>query len=211
MKTLILPILLMVLPMAVSAAPDSARAQFETFTDGLESIEARFEQTVTDGQGAVTETSSGEVFLQNPDRFRWNYEGDFPQQIVADGQHVWIHDVALEQVSRRDQATAASDSPLLVLTGRQDLDDQFDVAELGEVRGEHLLELRPRQEGAQFERILLGLSDNRLQSMVLEDAFGSRTEIRFTELVCNQPLEDDLFTFEVPEGVDVIGGEETGM
>ena len=210
MNRLISLLLITLLPLTASASADSARAQFEHFTEGLHTIEARFEQTVTDGQGMVTEQSTGEVFLRNPDQFRWNYEGDFPQQIVADGEHVWIHDVALEQVSRRDQATAASDSPLLVLTGRQNLDEQFDVAELGEVRGEHLLELRPRAEGAQFERILLGLDNNNLQSMVLEDAFGSRTEIRFTELVCNQPLEAGLFEFEAPEGIDVIGGDEPG-
>jgi len=69
-----------------------------------------------------------------------------------------------------------------------------------------LLELRPRQAETEFERILLGLQSDELRKMTMEDAFGLRTEIRFSGLQRNTTLESDLFSFTPPEGVDVIGG-----
>ena len=57
----------------------------------------------------------------------------------------------------------------------------------------------------QFERVLLGLADDTPVLMVIEDAFGLRTEIRFSSVVRNPELHADLFRFEPPEGADVIG------
>ena len=95
------------------APAPTARGQLERFSAGLETLRARFEQQVVSNDGAVDEVTGGEVWLQRPQRFRWEYGGDFPQLVVADGQRVWIYDVALEQVTVEDQNAAAADSPVL--------------------------------------------------------------------------------------------------
>jgi outer membrane lipoprotein carrier protein len=41
--------------------------------------------------------------------------------------------------------------------------------------------------------------------MILEDAFGLRTEIRFSEMRRNVDIDAGLFRFQPPEGTDVIG------
>ena len=56
-----------------------------------------------------------------------------------------------------------------------------------------------------FERILLGLRDGRLELMIMEDAFGLRTELRFRDMERNPQLDESLFSFEPPAGVDLIG------
>jgi outer membrane lipoprotein carrier protein len=56
--------------------------------------------------------------------------------------------------------------------------------------------------------MLVGLSDGQLQMLAMEDAFGMRTEIRFTEMQKNPSLETTLFQFTPPEGVDVIGADD---
>ena len=56
-----------------------------------------------------------------------------------------------------------------------------------------------------FDRILLGLRDDSLQLMVMEDAFGLRTEISFGEVNRNSELDPGLFKFIPPESADVIG------
>ena len=38
--------------------------------------------------------------------------------------------------------------------------------------------------------------------MILEDAFGLRTEIRFHDVQRNPPLDASLFSFEPPVGVE---------
>jgi len=185
--------------------PGSARAQLDRFSTGLETLHARFEQQVIGSDGAVQDGSSGDVWLRRPQQFRWAYGGDFPELIVADGTTVWIYDQTLEQVTVREQSAAAADSPLMLLTDTGRLDEQFEVREAGDAFELQLLELRARSADTDFERVLLGLRDDTLMLMILEDAFGLRTEIRFHDVQRNPVLDASLFSFEPPGGVDVIG------
>jgi len=153
----------------------------------------------------VQDSSSGQVWLSRPQRFRWEYGGEFPEIVVADGKRIWIYDVTLEQVTVKDQSSAAADSPLTLLTDPSRLDEQFEVREAGDASGLQLLELRARSMDTDFERILLGLGADGLDLMIMEDAFGLRTELRFQEVKRNPVLDAKLFTFEPPDGVDVIG------
>lgn len=187
------------------APPGSARAQLNTFSTGLEALHARFEQQVVSTDGAVSDRSSGEVWLQRPQRFRWEYGGDFPEVVVADGERLWIYDEALEQVTVEDQSAGELASPLTLLTDPGRLDEQFAVSEAGEADGLHLLELRAHSAESDFERILLGLRDNALELMIMEDAFGLRTELHFRDVERNPNVDPARFTFTPPEGVDVIG------
>lgn len=187
------------------APPGSAREQLNRFSAGLETLQARFDQRVISNDGSVQDSSEGQVWLSRPQRFRWEYGGDFPEVVVADGARVWIYDVTLEQVTVRDQSSAATDSPLTLLTDPGRLDAQFEVREAGDAEGMQLLELRARSAETDFERILLGLRANGLELMIMEDTFGLRTELRFHEVRRNPPLDASLFSFEPPAGVDLIG------
>lgn len=188
-----------------AAQSGPARTQLERFSDGLESLHAQFEQKVISTDGSVQDGSSGEVWLSRPGLFRWQYGGDFPELVVADGSKIWIYDEMLEQVTVKDQSRATANSPLTLLTDPGQLDEQFEVRELGEDEEVFLLELRARSEETEFERILLGLRDNTLLLMVMEDAFGLRTEVRFNQIRRNPDLRQDLFTFQPPESADIIG------
>ena len=67
------------------AAGQSAREQLERFSAGLETLHAHFDQQVISNDGAVQDSSSGQVWLSRPQRFRWAYGGEFPEVVVADG------------------------------------------------------------------------------------------------------------------------------
>ena len=108
----------------------------------------------------------------------------------------------------KNQSDEASNSPLALLTGDQALDSQFQVRDVGYSDDVALLELKSHSAESEFERILLGLSEDRLVMMIMEDAFGLRTELRFEQMLRNPPLDDDLFHFEPPPGTDVIGALE---
>ena len=193
----------------LSAQSGPARAELEQFTQGLQSLDARFDQQVINPDGAIEASSDGQVWLRRPAQFRWEYGGDFPELVVADGSTVWLYDESLEQVTVRSQSNLSADTPLTLLTDLSRLDDQFEVRELGDDSGMQLLQLVSRNPDAEFESILLGMRGGVLELMAMEDAFGLRTEIRFREIRRNQVLADDLFRFEIPEGTDVIG-ELTG-
>lgn len=205
--TRLVPLAFMALLLSLSAQaqPGPARAELERFSQDLDSLRARFEQKIINQEGMVEADSEGQLWLQRPGKFRWEYGGDFPEQVVADGTTIWLYDEMLEQVTIRDQSSLSSDTPLTLLTDLKRLDEQFEVRELGSGGEMQILELRARSAEAEFERVLLGLQDGVLILMAMEDAFGLRTEIRFHDIERNLTLEASLFQFEIPPGTDVIG------
>ncbi|MDX1461143.1 MAG: outer membrane lipoprotein chaperone LolA [Xanthomonadales bacterium] len=194
-----------VLVVPAAANPGEARASLEAFANGLDDLHARFTQVVIDPEGSIESEGRGEVWMQTPNRFRWRYDGDFPELIVADGERVWQYDEMLEQVTVRTQSAEAADSPLLLLSDLAALEQQFTITELGEWQEALMLSLEPVSEEREFERVLLGFREGEIALMGLEDAFGIRTELRFESVSRNPGLEDGLFAFELPPGADVIG------
>ncbi|MCB1757980.1 MAG: outer-membrane lipoprotein carrier protein LolA, partial [Gammaproteobacteria bacterium] len=56
-----------------------------------------------------------------------------------------------------------------------------------------------------FEAVFMGLNKTGLVAMELRDNFGQATQIKFSASVVNQPVDESLFQFSPPEGVDVVG------
>jgi len=194
---------------AFADAYGPARSELEKFSNGLETLQVDFTQVVKSQDGSIQDKTYGNAWLQSPDKLRWVYAGDFPEIIVADGLDVWIYDEALEQVTIKPQSNQVADTPLLILTDISQLDKEFLVAELGDFEDMFLLELRSRDEESQFERILIGMDASGIRMMIMEDAFGQRTEIHFSNIVRNADLAADVFSFTPPEGTDVVGQATT--
>jgi outer membrane lipoprotein carrier protein len=200
-------ILLATLLASVVVANNSgpARAELEGFTSDLKNFKADFTQTVKSQDGRVQDETRGQVWLQNPDKLRWVYSGDFPEVIVADGLNIWIYDESLDQVTVKPQSEDAADSPLMLLADVSKLDEQFKVTELGDFDEMFLLELRSLDTESEFERILIGLDSTGIRMMAMEDAFGQRTEIQFANTSKNAQLDPQLFTFQPPASADLVG------
>jgi outer membrane lipoprotein carrier protein len=190
---------------AIQEAAGPARTLLDGFSSDLESLQLQFTQVVKTQDGRIQDQTGGYATLQNPDKLYWVYESDFPEIIVANGEVVWIYDEALDQATVRPQSSSVSDTPLMILTDVSQLDDQFVVTEVGDFETMQLLELRSRNEESEFERILLGLDEEGIKMMVMEDAYGQRTEIRFSDIVKNAEIDAGIFKFTPPDGVDVVG------
>jgi len=50
----------------------------------------------------------------------------------------------------------------------------------------------------------LSFTSSRLDSIVVEARNGQRTVWRFVNVVLNPQIEDEVFQFEIPEGIEVI-------
>lgn len=193
----------LLLATGASAAPSAARTQLDRFSAGLDTLSGKFEQTSrADGEG---EASSGTLALKAPRLFRWDYLDPFEQRIVADGDHVWVYDIDLEQVSVRPQSFDEASSPLAVLMDLKQLDAEFQVADGGHGEGMDWLVLKPKGKEPQFKEARLGFASDRLQAMRVVDNFEGRIDYRFSDWQRNQALPAKHFVFQVPEGVDVIG------
>lgn len=182
----------------------------KAFSGGLETLQGRFEQEVYDAEGVLKERSHGTIALSAPRQFRWDYLGDFPQTIVADGDRVWVYDPELEQASVRLQSHEEESSPLAALIDPEVLQKQFFVSVQPATDGSDEVELSPRKGGeAGFSKARLKLRKGELLEMEFTDQLQQRSLIRFSEWQRNAALAAGLFTFEPPPGVDVIGDPGT--
>ena len=182
------------------------RVLLDRFLTETQTMSANFKQTLKSSDGRLMQESTGVFYLQRPGKFRWNYNEPYPQEIVSDGEQVWIFDVDLEQVTVQKQGTGKSNTPMALLQNRQKLEDAFEIHERGSDSGLHRIELINRQADSDFDRVMLGLDNNGLRFLQLHDQFEQTTDIFFTELKSNPELDAELFEFTPPEGVDVFGG-----
>ena len=205
LRALFLAVALVTAPTAL-LAQDGAPSPIEAFRKDLDGLRGRFVQRVFDPQGNQREESSGTVALKAPRLFRWEYQQPFPQLIVADGDHVWVHDPDLEQVTVRPQSIEEQQSPLAVLIDPDGLEREFQVSDGGEEDGLRWLELTPRGEDDQgFEKARLGFRGDALVRMQLRDMLGQQTVMDFSDWRRNPNFEPDTFTFTPPPGTDVVG------
>ena len=89
----------------------SASPKFFDYLDGIESLEANFLQEIIDQDGVVLETSQGFLKIKKPNKYKWVYFSPLEQEIVSNGDKIWVHDPDLEQVVVRD--TQDSDPNIL--------------------------------------------------------------------------------------------------
>jgi len=199
-----LAVALSVLSTPASAA--AGREAIERFSENLRSLDGRFTQQVFDPQGRPVERSEGRIALRTPRQFRWEYQQPYQQSIIADGDHVWLYDPDLEQVTVRVQSHEEQGSPLAALIDPGELDRQFIVSEGEQKDGLAWIDLESRKpEDAAVSSARLAFNSEGLVKMVFEDQLGQRTEVTFSQWTRNGALPADLFRFVPPEGVDVVG------
>ena len=174
------------------------------FTRDAKTGRASFTQTVSAPDGLKKKTSSGSFEFARPDRFRFSYSKPFEQQIVADGQKVWLYDLDLNQVTVRAMSQALGATPASLLAGGA-LDKDFELSNAAPKDGLDWVQATPRQkEGATVQTLRIGFKGKALAALEIVDAFGQRSLLQFSALELNPKLPDDTFRFVPPKGADVI-------
>ena len=184
---------------------DSLKAFFQN----TDSIRADFHQIVSDSQGRKVQEVTGKVQIQRqangPGKFRWDYNKPYVQEIVGDGEKVWLFDPELNQVTVRSINNAVGSSPAALLAGDKELEKEFALKDETRQDGLEWVQATPKNKESGFERIFLGFKAGILQKMELEDSFGHKTVIEFLKLERNPKLAAQVFQFVPPGGADVVG------
>lgn len=188
----------------VGAAPPDGTARLERFFKDVHTLRAHFEQEVYNAQSELVQKASGQVVIQRPSHFRWDYDKPYHQLIVADGKTLWVYDADLSQVTVKPMATLLKDTPALLLSSDASLKDAFNIRDLGTKAGLAWVALRPKTKAGSFKEVRLGFDDKGPRMMELTDNFDQVTQLSFDHLVLNPSVDPGLFRFEPPPGVDVI-------
>ena len=197
-------ILVCMLAMPLLALADGI-ASLKKFYKETHAMRADFYQLVTDRKGQKIQEVSGQMQLQRPNKFRWDYKKPFEQQIISDGTSVWLYDPELAQVTVRELSKALGASPAALLAGEDSLDKNFKLVTAYRKGNLEWVSTNPKDSEAGFSKISLGFKGELLQEMDMIDSFGHQTRIVFSHLQQNPVIDAQAFFFKPPKGVDVVG------
>ncbi|MES2013147.1 MAG: outer membrane lipoprotein chaperone LolA [Pseudomonadota bacterium] len=192
----------LLLPLVAQADGISSLKKFYAET---RSMRADFYQIVTDKQGRKVQEVYGQMQLQRPNKFRWDYNKPFEQQIISDGKQVWLYDTELAQVTVRELGKALGSSPAALLAGEDGLDKNFKLTNAYRKDNMDWVSTNPVDSDVGFNKISLGFKADKLQEMDLVDSFGHETRIVFSKIEQNTVFDGKTFLFKPPKGVDVVG------
>lgn len=168
-------------------------------------------------------------------KFRWTYLQPTAQEIVSNGERVWVYMPENNQVIVSDAEPAAGageNNPMAFLTGLGELSRNFNIARAEPPRdadGHHVLELQPRQGTALLSRLViavdqqavaahLGASDDAagqalfpIRAITLYDVNGNSSRIAFQNVQINLDPPEETFNFTIPAGVDVVEPDPAGL
>jgi outer membrane lipoprotein carrier protein len=197
---------LLVVVATLSWAPKvQAANDLQRFFSDVQSYTAKFSQVVLDESLNTLQESSGTLWIQRPNKFRWDYDIPFEQHIVGDGKRIWVYDVELEQVTVRRLGGGLGATPALLLAGQGKLDENFLVKSLGSQGQLEWTQLIPKNKDGGYEDIRVGFENGRIRILEMIDGFGQTTRIALRDANENVKINAGKFVFEPPPGTDVVG------
>ncbi|MFI5269649.1 MAG: outer membrane lipoprotein chaperone LolA [Chloroflexota bacterium] len=193
-----------------SLAAGTGVARMQAFLKDVKTLKAGFTQVVLDANLKQMKQSTGTLLIKRPDLFRWDYAKPNAETVVADGKHLWLYDVALQQVTVKPLGETLAASPAVLLAGSNDVGKSFTVTDQGEKVGLAWVALTPKVKDSDFESVRLGFKGEDVSEMDLKDNLGNTTRISFDHIQRNPEVDDKSFRFVPPAGADVIGDTGDG-
>ena len=189
---------------AAAQGQGQAAERLNELLSAAQTITADFSQMTLSSNGASMQETQGTLEVKRPGMFRWHTNPPLEQELVSDGKKIWLYDPDLEQVTIQQLDQRMSHTPALLLSGDvSTIEESFTISwnQGGTVED---FVLQPKDNGSMFDNLRLSFRDGMLNDMQMSDPVGQRTNILFRNVNMNPQLPDSRFTFEIPEGVDVI-------
>ncbi len=209
--------ILSVVVCALFMIPFSAAAQdVETIIQAVQEeyertqdIQAAFTQIAVIKSLSKPKESQGKVYFKKPGKMRWEYTSPDQQLLVSDGTTMWFYVAEDEQVIVQNAEDAyGSRTPITFLSGMGKLQRDFYIKQLPspESRSDYKLELLPKQPQPDVAKLILTVDSTtfRIVHTAVYDPYGNTTDVYLNDIQVNTGLPDEMFLFDIPEGIDVI-------
>jgi len=189
----------------VAEDPSDTRSLYQLLSP-IKGLSAQFSQQIFNSDGDLFQISSGELTATEPNKIRWIVKQPMAQQIISDGTHLWIYDPDLEQVIIQPFVEDIAASPIALFAGNlEELDKAYSIVYLPTETPElKSYLLTPKSTGALYTTLRIDFVAQTPKALELVDSLGQTTDINLHNVLINPQLSDDLFTFEIPSGVDVV-------
>ena len=168
------------------------------------SFRGQFSQNVVDQSGNTIQAVKGYVLFKKPNFFKWVYTSPFKNQIISDGEFLYLYDPDLKQViiTRLDRLGNSSPAMLLVSDNVKNL---FNTEKFYDKNNLLWYKSLPKNKSTStFKEVLIHYDETKLNRMKILDNFDHITDITFKNIIQNEVINDAVFLFNFPEGIDVI-------
>lgn len=159
------------------------------YLNQVKTLEADFVQASPSGQIA-----KGRLFLQRPNRLRFEYDAPSPLLLVADGLWLILHDRELDQVDR----WPIEDTPLGVLVAKKvDLTRRTEVVGVAREPGILALTFRDKENPEEGSvTVIFSEPPLTLRQWRVVDSRGEATDLSIRNPRINVTMDPALFTFQ---------------
>ncbi len=191
-------------PPPVPADAVSEARRVEEALNGLKGFVASFTQTVESPGLPRPQIEKGTVYLLRPGRMRWDYDVPRGKLAVADGRRTYVYLPEERQVLVAPLDQAGTRTGISFLLGRSDLIGSFSITwGPGPEAGPRPLMLTPRTPRPEYQYLLVSTgADHLVRGLTVVDPLGSRVIYRFDRIRLVDTLDEDLFQFTPPEGIE---------
>lgn len=197
---------LLLAPAAYADALKDALKSLQERYDTTRTLTADFQQSVASKTLAGTLESKGRVSFEKPNRMRWDYAPPDTQQIIGDGETLWIYQPEDKQVIKAPISKAfQARTPINFLGGLGHVEKDFDASLDRDEPEAWVLRLLPKQDkGIGILTLTVRKTDASIAEARIEDPLGTVTKLKLSGEKRNVELAGDLFHFTPPAGVDVV-------
>ncbi|MCM2276982.1 MAG: outer membrane lipoprotein chaperone LolA [Oligoflexia bacterium] len=167
---------------------------------------ARFSQINESATLKTRKTSSGTLLVKRPDKVRWETLAPDRNLLVSDGRKFWFYTPPFDegengQVVEKKSSAVKSKLAQALLSGSFSAARDLKVKKAGD--REFVLVPKAGTAGSVKEaRVFVNPAEKLIQKVILLHRDGNRSEITLSEIELGKPLEDRLFTFQIPPNTD---------
>lgn len=194
---------------AAAASPEEVALKLQRTYEKTSSFQADFSQGTSLQQSRRQREGEGTMIIAKPGLMRWDYRKPDRQVFICDGQTMSMFFAKAEQmmvIPARDYLQSDVTYAFFVGTGDilRDFAPRFPPADYccGEPPS---LQLFPRAEHGQVDHLDVWIDDRSLvRRLRIVDHFGTVTELNFTNIRLNQPVDREVFNFTPPVGTEIV-------
>lgn len=163
---------------------------------GFSSMQADFNQTVSDVNGEVLQQAQGKVSLAKPNKLAWNVTMPEESALIADGTTIYSVDPFVEQVTLLEQQQLTQSNPLMLLVSNDP--KEWEQVSVSVDKNEYIV--RSTQENATITEIRLMFNKQGiLEQLISKDSQQQQNLVKFNDVVYNQKIPSSTFTFVASE------------
>jgi len=158
-----------------------------------------------------TQREDGSVYFKNPKSMLWEYTKPKGKKLVINSQMAWLY-LPAEKVAYRQKSESIFQSKFLInfFAGTGKLKDDFIIKyaepKATDKEDNYLLVLSPKEKTAACNSVRMTVDRNNsyILQISFDDIMGNSTTLKFSNIAINTGLEQKMFQFRPPKGVEVL-------